>query len=61
MDDDIRNRKKQGLVFKLDFEKAYDWDNWGFLDKVLIRKGFSSRWNWISWCLPSAPFVVSER
>ncbi|KAF7801834.1 nuclear cap-binding protein subunit 1 [Senna tora] len=36
--EDVRRRRKQGLVFKLDFEKAYDRVNWGFLDKVLDRK-----------------------
>ena len=41
--DDIRKRSKRCLAFKLDFEKAYDRVSWSFLDKVLERKGFSSR------------------
>ena len=57
--DDIRSQGNLGLVFKLDFEKAYDRVCWGFLDKVLDRKGFGKRWrNWISGCLSSSSFAV---
>ena len=31
------------MVFKSDFEKAYDHVDWGFLDHVLERKGFSAK------------------
>ncbi|KAL6335916.1 hypothetical protein AAG906_003541 [Vitis piasezkii] len=40
--------KEEGVVFKIDFEKAYDHVDWGFLDHVLERKGFSPKWrSWI--------------
>ncbi|RVW94701.1 Protein transport protein Sec24-like CEF [Vitis vinifera] len=54
-----RRSREEGLVFKIDFEKAYDHVDWGFLDHVLERKGFSSRWrSWIRGCLSSTTFVV---
>lgn len=39
-----RLRRKQGLILKLDFEKAYDKVNWVFLFKCLCARGFSERW-----------------
>ena len=32
------------MVFKIDFEKVYDHVDRGFLDHVLERKGFSTKW-----------------
>lgn len=39
----VSGPKKQGLVFKLDFEKAYVHVSWTFLDKAMDRKGFGAR------------------
>ncbi|KAK2438343.1 hypothetical protein QL285_023132 [Trifolium repens] len=39
--------KKSGndcLIFKVDFEKAYDSVDWSFLDYMLQRFGFSDQW-----------------
>lgn len=36
--------KKECVVFKADFEKAYDHVDWHFLDFVMSRKGFGERW-----------------
>ena len=41
--EDYRRSNKEGLVFKLDFEKAYDNLNWDFLDFVLQKKNFGSK------------------
>jgi hypothetical protein len=41
---DTRVRKKDGIVLKLDFEKAYDKINWDFLFEVLKQRGFSETW-----------------
>ena len=38
--EDYRNSKKKGIIFKIDFEKAYDRVEWSFLDFVLEKKGF---------------------
>ncbi|GKA48713.1 RNA-directed DNA polymerase, eukaryota, reverse transcriptase zinc-binding domain protein [Tanacetum coccineum] len=35
-----RRRKKQSLIFKVDFEKAYDSVRWDFLDDILVKFGF---------------------
>ena len=54
-----RRSREEGLVFKIDFEKAYDHVDWDFLDHVLERKGFSPRWRtWMRGCLSSVTFTV---
>jgi hypothetical protein len=46
-----KNRKKC-LIFKVDFEKAYDSVDWGFLDYMLGRFGFNSKWRaWMRACI----------
>ncbi|WVZ49806.1 hypothetical protein U9M48_001132 [Paspalum notatum var. saurae] len=44
------NRKKlNGVIFKIDFEKAYDKVRWDFLQQTMRMKGFSTSWcNWIN-------------
>lgn len=37
-------KKKQGLILKIDFEKAYDKVRWDFIEEVLQGKGFPDRW-----------------
>lgn len=41
---DTKVKKKDGLVLKLDFEKAYDKINWNFLFKCIEQRGFDGRW-----------------
>ena len=38
--DEIRKKGIGGLIFKVDFEKAYDSVDWSFLDVVMIKMGF---------------------
>nr|GEY76005.1 RNA-directed DNA polymerase, eukaryota, reverse transcriptase zinc-binding domain protein [Tanacetum cinerariifolium] len=48
-------KKKQTMVFKVDFEKAYDSVKWDFLDIVMKKFGFGERWcKWIQSCLQSS-------
>ncbi|VVA31869.1 Hypothetical predicted protein, partial [Prunus dulcis] len=41
--EEVRKQNRKGLVFKIDFEKAYDHVEWNFVDDVLARKGFGFR------------------
>ncbi|KAL5575095.1 hypothetical protein UlMin_016794 [Ulmus minor] len=43
--EDYRKRGERGVIFKVDFEKAYDHVNWDFLDFVLEKKGCTSSAN----------------
>nr|GEX95511.1 RNA-directed DNA polymerase, eukaryota, reverse transcriptase zinc-binding domain protein [Tanacetum cinerariifolium] len=50
-----KRKKKQFLVFKVDFEKAYDSVRWDFLDDILRKFGFGEKWcKWIQSCLRSS-------
>ena len=45
---DTKQKKQEGLVLKLDFEKVYDKINWEFLMECLIQRGFPKKWcSWI--------------
>ena len=37
--EEYRTKKTEGVVFKIDFEKAYKHVNWNFVDEVLEKKG----------------------
>jgi hypothetical protein len=44
----VHQGKKQGVVLKLDYEKAYDKVNWQYLLDILEKRGFGKRWiEWI--------------
>jgi hypothetical protein len=38
-------KKYPGVLFKIDFEKAFDKVNWTFLLQILEMKGFPPSWN----------------
>jgi hypothetical protein len=43
---------KASLVLKMDFEKAYDSVDWGFLEYMMRRFGFGARWiDWMKACV----------
>jgi hypothetical protein len=41
---ELHRKKMDGVLFKIDFEKAYDKVKWSFLQQMLQMKGFSSEW-----------------
>lgn len=50
----IKNGRKM-LLFKVDFNKAFDSVNWEYLDSVMEQMNFGSNWRrWIKGCLVSA-------
>ena len=43
------------MLFKADFEKAFDTVNWNFLLSIMYQMGFGSKWcSWIQSCLKLA-------
>ncbi|WVZ83656.1 hypothetical protein U9M48_030783 [Paspalum notatum var. saurae] len=45
---ELHKKNLNGVIFKIDFEKAYDKVRWDFLQQTLHMKGFSATWcNWI--------------
>ena len=57
--DEAKRSNRSCLVFKVDFEKAYDSVSWSFLFYMLGRTGFSPHWvKWIEGCVKSASISV---
>ncbi|GJZ05849.1 RNA-directed DNA polymerase, eukaryota, reverse transcriptase zinc-binding domain protein [Tanacetum coccineum] len=49
-----KTKAKQAMIFKVDFEKAFDSVRWDFLDDVLRKFEFGDTWcKWIQCCLKS--------
>jgi hypothetical protein len=50
--DYARKIRKDCMIVKVDFEKAYDSVDWDFLDYMLVRFGFCQKWrNWMKACV----------
>ena len=56
---EAKSRNRLCLVFKADFEKAYDSVSWDFLLYMLRRMNFCEKWIlWIEGCLKSASMSI---
>nr|GEX54009.1 reverse transcriptase domain-containing protein [Tanacetum cinerariifolium] len=55
-----KHKKTNAMIFKIDFEKAFDSVRWDYLDDVLKSFGFGVKWcSWIFGCLESSMGSVS--
>lgn len=51
--------KEAGLIYKIDFAKAFDHVSWEFIEYLFVRFGFGVRWRkWVKACLATARFSV---
>jgi len=56
---EAKSRNRPSLVFKADFEKAYDSVSWDFLPYMWRRMVFCEKWiSWIEGCLKSASISI---
>ena len=57
--DEARKSKKELMLFKVDFEKAYNSVDWGYLDEVMRKMAFPVLWRkWIKECVSTATASV---
>ncbi|GAU35629.1 hypothetical protein TSUD_30470, partial [Trifolium subterraneum] len=57
--DETRKSKKELMLFKVDFEKAYDSVDWVYLDEVMGKMYFPTLWRkWIKECVCTATASV---
>ncbi|GAU44567.1 hypothetical protein TSUD_367230 [Trifolium subterraneum] len=57
--DDAKRDKKELLMLKIDFEKAYDSVEWDYLDEVLCKMSFPCKWRvWMKECVSTATTSV---
>lgn len=55
--DSKKKSQKLGILFKEDFEKAYDRVNWEFIRWMMRMMGFSPKWiDWVWRCISYVAF-----
>ncbi|XP_020252248.1 uncharacterized protein LOC109829595 [Asparagus officinalis] len=59
INDCFQNKKRGGILLKLDFVKAYDMLDWDFIFDVLKAKKFGDKWiHWMRICLHGGMSVI---
>jgi hypothetical protein len=54
-----KNPRDTHCAYKLDLSKAYDRVDWVFLERILLKMGFCTKWtNWIMACVKSVRLSV---
>jgi len=57
--EEVKRKKEECVVFKVDYEKAYDSVSWEYIYYMLGRLGFCGKWiDWIKKCLESSSISV---
>jgi hypothetical protein len=57
--DDAKRKGKDLLLFKVDFENAYDSVDWSYLNEVMSKMNFPNLWRpWIMECITTASASV---
>lgn len=55
---ELKSKKLEGVIMKIDFEKAYDSVKWEFVEQVMARKYFDSKLQqWIMSTIKGGKFV----
>nr|GEV05064.1 hypothetical protein [Tanacetum cinerariifolium] len=57
--DYLKKSNEKGIIFKVDFDKAYDSINWRFLVDIMKKMRFGQKWcNWVERCCRSASMSI---
>ncbi|XP_038717989.1 uncharacterized protein LOC120011040 [Tripterygium wilfordii] len=57
--DHLKKKRKTGFLLKIDFEKAFDSIQWGFLADVMKKMCYGAKWiSWILECISTARVSV---
>nr|CAN73828.1 hypothetical protein VITISV_043065 [Vitis vinifera] len=57
--EEVLKNNENGIMCKLDIDKAYNNVNWYFLLTIMQKMGFGDKWiGWIEWCISTASFSV---
>ncbi|MCH81419.1 LINE-1 reverse transcriptase like, partial [Trifolium medium] len=47
-----KRRKNECMIFKVDFERAYDTISWNYLESMMKKMGFAEKWlSWMKACV----------
>lgn len=56
---EMQNKHTRGFMFKVDFEKAYDYVSWDYLQYIMELMGLCDTWRrWIQGCLFSSTISI---